>query len=151
MSHIKVDFMNYVDELERLISVRRLTFQNPKFHDALLGSTVSANLQALVVHLCSLTKIEVSSVVRPARGHPEGLAIDVGNEEVAQAVLPSIATDAEVKRLKLDQIIFDAREVSRDNDPNLWNYNGGRKATYKEADLKNHRNHIHFAVMSSFS
>lgn len=143
--------MSNVDDIKQLISVQRLTFQHPRFRDALLGNTVSANLQALVVHLCSITEIQVSSVVRPARGHPEGLAIDIGNEKVAHMLLPSIATDFEVKRLKIDQIIFDARVVSKDNDPNLWNYNGGRKAAYREGDLKDHRNHIHFAVMSSLS
>lgn len=139
--------MSNVDEIKRLISEGRLTFQHPKFRDMLLGDSVSADLQALVVHLCSLeSEIQISSVVRTARGHPEGLAVDIGNEKIAHTLLPRIATDAEVKRLKIDQIIFDARVASADNDPNRWNYNGGRKGTYGEGDLKMHQDHIHLAV-----
>jgi len=142
--------MSDIDKIERLISEGRLTFQHPKFRENLLGNSVSADLLALVVHLCSLeSKIEISSVIRPARGHPQGQAVDIGNEKVARTLLPRLATDAEVKRLKIDQIIFDARQASADNEPNRWNYNGGRKATYGAGDLQDHRNHIHLAVMSS--
>lgn len=140
--------MSDVDEIERLICAGRLTFQDPKFRDMLLGESVSPHLQALVVHLCFLEpKIEISSVVRARRGHPEGRAVDIGNEWIARTLLPKIALDAEVKRLKIDQIIFDAREADAHYDPNRWNYNGGRKGVYGEGDLKEHRNHIHLAVI----
>lgn len=110
------EHMSNFDELKRLIKEGRLTFQNPKFQDMLLSNSASADLQALVVHLCSLEPmIQISSVVRPERGHPEGQAVDISNEEIAHTLLPRIVTDAEVKRLRIDQIIFDARLVSSPN------------------------------------
>jgi hypothetical protein len=98
-----------------------------------------------VLEVSKLKNIRISSIIRNEGHHSEGRAFDVGNEEIASDLLPSIATDAKVISLKIDEIIFDAG-VAGEGDRNKWNYDEGVKHNFDSATLDQHKNHIHFAV-----
>lgn len=110
------------------------------------GTTATAKLQSLVLALVKVkSPLRISSIVRTEGHHGSGRAVDIGNEEIASVLLPSIATDANVTAHAIDEIIFDAT-VAGQADANFWNYDQGRKHAYNAATLTEHRDHIHFAV-----
>jgi hypothetical protein len=148
--------MSVVDDLRGQIAAGRITFDPPTAKSQRLrrellgenaGTQVTEALQELVLEVSRRVRIRISSIIREGGGshHVRGRAFDVGNEEVAAALLPGIATDAEVRRLRIDEIIFDARVAER-ADRNEWNYDRGRKHNFNSTTLAEHRNHIHFAV-----
>jgi hypothetical protein len=142
-----------VQRLKDLIAAGKLIFDADRHRKSLLGLNAGRNatkkLQSLVVRLSELAgqQLRISSVVRPTGGshHVTGRAVDIGNEEVAPALLPRVATDAQVAALAIDEIIFDAR-LAGETDRNKWNYDRGRKHDYGTSTLNQHGNHIHFAV-----
>jgi len=101
--------------------------------------------QKLVLDLSNRATIRISSVVRSEGHHGSGRAVDIGNEGIARTLLPAIATDATVKQLSIDELIFDATVAGKDNR-NEWNYDQGKKHNYNNKTLDDHRDHIHFAV-----
>ena len=139
-----------VEELRAKIAAGNITFDSPAQKTQLLGENagtkVSTRLQKLVCELSRLqSSIRISSVVRTAGHHGEGLAVDIGNESIAAALLPLIATDAKVAELGIDELIFDA-SVAGQKNRNHWNYDRGKKHDYGNATLNEHKNHIHIAV-----
>lgn len=146
--------MSVVDDLKAQISAGKITFDPPaatsdKLRKELLGENtdtkVTALLQNLVLEVSRIKSIRISSIIRNEGHHSEGRAFDVGNEEIASALLPSIATDSKVSDLKIDEIIFDAA-VAGEGNRNKWNYDEGTKHNFDGATLDQHKNHIHFAV-----
>lgn len=145
--------MAVLDELKQQIKDKKIIFDKPELEKELLGENagttkVTLTLQELVLAVSKLKSIRISSIIRQEGHHGTGRAFDVGNEEIAKELLPSIATDAQVKSLKIDEIIFDA-QVAGESDRNKWNYNEGTKHPYEEKILDKHKNHIHFAVKAS--
>lgn len=138
--------MSVIDELRDHIAKKRIIFDRPDLEDELLGSDVTAELQALVSHLASLEKLRISSIVRNEGHHGRGRAFDIGNEEIAKSLLPQIATDAEVAKWSIDELIFDAKKADSSFDRNKWNYDLGAKHAYPASTLDAHGDHIHFAV-----
>ena len=142
-----------VEKLKQLIADDKIIFDADRHRKSLLGLSTGINatrkLQALVLALSELAgqQMRISSVVRAGGGshHGPGRAVDIGNEEIARTLLPRVATDAQVAALGIDELIFDATVAGR-SDPNEWNYDRGRKHDYGPATLREHRNHIHFAV-----
>lgn len=149
--------MSVVDDLRAQINAGRIIFDPPtsrsqRLRKELLGENggsvkVTKSLQELVLEVSRLSKIRISDILRPGTSshHARGRAFDVGNEEIGGTLLPSIATDARVAALNIDEIIFDAR-VAGQTDRNKWNYDRGRRHDYAASTLANHSNHIHFAV-----
>ena len=147
--------MSVVDDLRSQIEGGRITFDAPaaksrRLRGELLGENegtkVTRALQELVLEVSSRARIRISSIIRTgASHHARGRAFDVANEEVAAELLPGIATDAQVRSLRIDEIIFDAR-VAGESDRNKWNYDRGRQHNYSSATLGDHNDHIHFAV-----
>ncbi|MDQ1592343.1 MAG: hypothetical protein QOG71_2970 [Pyrinomonadaceae bacterium] len=149
--------MSVVDDLRSQISAGRITFDPPAARSAKLrrellgenaGTKVTGLLQELVLEVSRRSRIRISSIVRSEGHHGRGRAFDVGNEEIAAALLPGIATDAQVRDLHIDELIFDATVAGQD-DRNEWNYDQGQKHNYNGTTLNDHRNHIHFAVKAS--
>lgn len=138
--------MSIVSDLKDQISNGRIIFDRPELQDELLGDDVTAKLQALVLHLSTLEKIRLSSIIRDEGHHGSGRAFDIGNEEIANTVLPKVATDSEVAKWKIDEIIFDAKKADPSYDRNKWNFDLGSRHTYDAATLKAHGDHIHFAL-----
>jgi hypothetical protein len=145
-----------VENLKKAIAERRLTFDDERLEDQLLGYNdgpkVAPTLQGLVLQLTrfDVGEIRISDIVRPGSlgRHGSGRAVDIGNEEIAGALLPSLATDSQVRALGIDQISFDASVADPRNDPQIWNYLGGRKFDrYPGLVLRAHRNHIHLSVL----
>ena len=141
------------DKLKEQIDAGKIVFDagsETKLKKELLqentGTQVTEDLQKLVYKLSTLANIRVSSLVRSSGHHGSGKAVDIGNEEVAGSLLPSIATDTEVTNNKIDEIIFDAKVTNSTYDRNKWNYDQGTKHKYDSATLDAHKNHIHFAV-----
>ncbi|HEX6371316.1 MAG TPA: DUF4157 domain-containing protein [Longimicrobium sp.] len=139
-----------MDSLKAQIAAGKITFDSAEEKTELLGenktgSRVTARLQALVVHLSTLQTVRISSVVRTEGHHGSGRAVDVGNETIAGALLPAVATDATVASLGIDELIFDAREAG-ESDAQKWNYDQGKPHRYGSATLADHKDHIHFAV-----
>ena len=137
-------------DLERQIEAGRITFDVPKFEDELLGrnagTRVTRTLQSLVLTLSELVpKIRIGSLIRGSGQHGAGRAVDLGNEEIAGALLPRVATPAQVSALRIDELIFDAA-VAGQADRNLWNYDQGRPHDYDNATLNGHKTNIHFSV-----
>jgi hypothetical protein len=146
--------MSVIDDLKAQISAGKITFDPPaattdRLRKELLGENadtkVTGLLQSLVLEVSKVKSIRISSIIRDEGHHSEGRAFDVGNEEIASALLPSIATDAKVASLKIDEIIFDAA-VAGEGNRNKWNYDEGTKHDFDSATLDQHKNHIHFAV-----
>lgn len=149
--------MSVVDDLRGQITAGRIIFDPPaatsqrlrrELLDENAGAVkVTASLQRLVLEVSRLSRIRISDILRPGTSshHARGRAFDVGNEEIGGTLLPSIATDARVAALGIDEIIFDAR-IAGQADRNEWNYDRGRKHDYSPSTLARHRNHIHFAV-----
>ncbi|HEX8458504.1 MAG TPA: hypothetical protein VF656_14485 [Pyrinomonadaceae bacterium] len=150
--------MSVVDDLRAQIDAGRIIFDNAqagqaaKLRRELLGQNagtkVTTALQTLALEVSRLQRIRISSIIRSGSSsrHVTGRAFDVGNEEVAGALLPQIATDERVNEFGIDEIIFDAR-VAGEANRNKWNYDRGQKHNYDDGTLREHRNHIHFAVM----
>ena len=142
-----------VDLLRARVDAGKIIFDKPALRDELLGlnagTKVSSKLQALILKLCDMAPvIRISSLVRPAPGshHAEGRAVDIGNEEIAAALLPQIATTQQVAALGIDELIFDARRINPSNDPNKFNFDRGVKHDFSIGTINDHGNHIHFAV-----
>jgi hypothetical protein len=142
-----------VSQLVARIATGKIIFDDASLKDQLLGLNagvkVTAKLQALVLQLCALTPvIRISSLVRSGAGsfHTMGRAVDIGNEEIAAALLPQIATAQKVAALGIDELIFDARRIDPANDPNKFNFDQGVKHNFDPATIGDHGNHIHFAV-----
>ena len=142
-----------VERLRAQIKAGKIIFDNPSLQSQLLrlnvGTKVTPKLQALVLKLCDLTPvIRISSLVRSGGGsfHALGQAVDIGNQEIAGALLPQIATPQQVAALGIDELIFDARLINRDNDANKFNFNEGARFSFNAATINGHGNHIHFAV-----
>lgn len=149
--------MSAADELTRLIASGRLVFDTSAaetLERELLGTpparAVHPNVQALLIGLCKkapTTTLRISSLFRTGDSHhAEGRAVDIGNEEVASALLPVVATPAVVDSLSIDEIIFDASAIPGETSRNRYNFDAGRPHAYGDATLRKHRNHIHFAV-----
>ena len=148
--------MSVVDDLRTQINAGRIIFDGPQSKTQRLtrellgqntGTKVTESLQRLVLELSRRAQIRVSDLVRPGTGsfHTKGRAVDVGNEEIAAALLPGIATDEMVEELNIDELIFDA-SVAGQADRNKWNFDQGQKHNFSAKTLNEHRNHIHFAV-----
>jgi len=149
--------MSVVDDLKEQIRARRIVFDPPaatsrRLEKELLGENggavkVTESLQRLVLEVSRLSRIRISDILRPGTSshHARGRAFDVGNEEIGGTLLPSIATDARVAALNIDEIIFDAR-IAGQADRNKWNYDRGRNHDFSASTLARHGNHIHFAV-----
>jgi hypothetical protein len=144
--------------LQQLVSAGKIIFDedSPVLKSQLLGlntgTKVTPKLQTLVLKLCDLTpeKIRISSLVRSATAnhshHTEGRAVDIGNQEIAAALLPKVVQ--QVGALGIDELIFDARRIDPANDPNKFNFDQGAKHSFDDATIKDHGDHIHFAVMA---
>lgn len=141
--------MSVIDDLKDHIAQKRIIFDRPELKVELLGSDVTAELQALVSHLASLEKLRISSIIRNEGHHGSGRAFDIGNEEIAKTLLPQIASDAEVTKWSIDELIFDAKKADSTFDRNKWNYDLGVKHAYSGATLDGHGDHIHFAVTAT--
>lgn len=149
--------MSVVDDLRAQIDAGRIIFDPPattsrRLRRELLGENdgavkVTERLQRLVLEVSRLSQIRISDILRPGTSshHARGRAFDVGNEEIGGTLLPNISTDARVKALNIDEIIFDAR-IAGQSDRNRWNYDQGRRHNYSPSTLARHGNHIHFAV-----
>ncbi|MFY9290264.1 MAG: hypothetical protein WAP03_06170 [Methylorubrum rhodinum] len=142
-----------VTELKAEIDANRIVFDPGKADQLTMellgtgsGTKATAKLQALVLALVKVkSPLRISSIIRPGGHHEVGRAVDIGNEDIASALLPTIATNAKVAALKIDEIIFDATTAGQ-ADANIWNYDGGSKHTYDAVTLADHKDHIHFAV-----
>ncbi len=141
-----------VTELEAQIAAGKIIFDAGKetqLKSELLGTAsgtkATAKLQKLVLELSKSQNIRVSSIVRTQGHHGAGRAVDIGNEEIAGALLPTFATNAKVNQLEIDEIIFDAA-IAGQADRNTWNYDQGTKHAYDTATRDDHKDHIHFAV-----
>jgi hypothetical protein len=143
-----------VEALKAQVAAGRIMFDSPnetRLKNQLLGlnngTRVTGKLQSLVLELSRLAprRIRISSLVRSSGHHGSGRAVDIGNEEIAGALLPQVATDAKVAALGIDELIFDAT-VAGESPRNKWNYDRGVKHNYNAATLDDHRDHIHFAV-----
>ncbi|PDT50846.1 MULTISPECIES: cell wall hydrolase [Sinorhizobium] len=149
-----VDDEDVVELLREHISNGKVRFQPPKdkFRGMLLGTGHDGSavppLRRLVLHLASVvdTFIEISSIVRPNGGsfHQVGQAVDIGNEDVAEKLLPKVAIQSVVDRFGIDEIIFDSRKIG--HKTNRFNFNGGRPFAFDDATINQHGNHMHFAV-----
>ena len=146
--------MSVVDDLRDQISAGRIIFDNnsARLRRELLGENagtvkVKPSLQRLALELSRVSRIRISDILRPgtASHHARGRAFDLGNEEIAEALLPHISTDEMVEAFNIDEIIFDAG-VAGLEDRNEWNYDRGLKHNFSNGTLATHRNHIHFAV-----
>jgi hypothetical protein len=143
-----------IDALKAQIAAGKIIFDGPnetRLKNQLLGlntgTKVTRKLQSLVLELSRLapSRIRISSLVRTSGHHGSGRAVDIGNEEIAGALLPQVATDAKVEALGIDELIFDAT-IAGEAPRNKWNYDRGVKHNYNSATLDQHGNHIHFAV-----
>lgn len=146
--------MSTINDLKTQIDAGQITFDPPsataeRLKQELLGENsgtkATALLQKLVLEISKLQVIRISSIIRKEGHHGSGRAFDIGNEAIASALLPQIATNAKVLELKIDEIIFDAA-VTGQSDRNQWNYDNGSSHTYDAKTLDKHKNHIHFAV-----
>src|SRR5687767_1766574 len=121
--------MALVDDLKAQITAGKIIFDPPqttsdRLRKELLGEDpgITELAQKLVLTVSNIKNIRISSILRNDAGHhAAGRAFDVGNEEIAKDLLPSIATDAKVAEHKIDEIIFDAG-VAGEADRNKWNY-----------------------------
>lgn len=142
-----------VDSLKELIRSRRIIFDETRMRKELVGGhsekSATPKLQRLVVALTEMTdeQIRISSVVRASSAghHSTGRAIDIGNEEIANKLLPILSQRVNIDRLGVDELIFDAKIVGK-RDRNFWNYDRGRKHDYNARTLDTHGDHIHIAV-----
>ena len=140
-----------VEALKAQIAAGKIIFDAVRLKTQLLGlntgTRVTRKLQSLVLELSrlALPKIRISSLVRTSGHHGSGRAVDIGNEEIAGALLPWVATDAQVAALGIDELIFDAT-VAGQSPRNKWNYDRGVKHDFSAATLDDHKDHIHFAV-----
>jgi hypothetical protein len=141
-----------VEKLRQQIIAGKIIFDSTAFKSQLLGlnngTRVTAKLQSLVLKLSEIAmpNIRISSLVRTGLGshHTQGRAVDIGNDEIAGALLPIVATDAQVALLEIDELIFDGALVGQAR--NKWNYDEGRKHDFTSFTLDQHGNHIHFSV-----
>jgi hypothetical protein len=142
-----------VEKLRALIDSGAIIFDKASLKNELLGlnigTRVTPRLQAFVVKLTELAapqKIRISSLIRIGTGshHTEGRAVDIGNQEIATALLPKIATDEQVRDLGIDELIFNAGFPS----PQRFNYDRGVRHDFDQVTLNEHGNHIHFAVIA---
>src|SRR3712207_366723 len=143
--------MSVVDDLRTQIAAGRIIFDNGSAGQAArlcrellgqnAGTRVTPRLQALALELSRLQPIRISSILRSgsASRHTVGRALDVGNETIAGALLPQVATDARVEALGIDKLIFDA-SVAGQSNRNRWNYDNGSRHNFNAATLTQHNN-----------
>ncbi len=141
-------------ELDRLVSTGRIVFDDARTLRPQLSGQTSPWLQDLVIRVAAIgPTLRVSSVVggthEPTSLHYAGRAFDLGNEEIAATVVPTIATNTD--SWHIDELIFDASMLNgpdgRPLDENLWNYKRGAKFSYSAGVLRPaHRTHVHLSV-----
>ncbi len=147
--------MTITDELKAQISSGKISFDPPqgtadRLRAELLGENaagprVSQLLQRLALAASQIVAIRISSILRDEGKHRQGFAFDVGNEDVARDLLSILATNEQVLKFAIDEIIFDAGVAGYD-DRNKWNYDNGTRHDFDGATLDQHRNHVHLAV-----
>jgi hypothetical protein len=146
--------MSRKSKLEQLIQNQRIVFDDAaQLKPQLLNSTWPW-LQDLVIRVAQIgPAIRISSVTggthEPTSLHYNGRGLDIGNEDVAAQVLPTIVSN--VGAWHLDEIIFDASMLNDSNGSplaeNLWNHKLGQRFSYSAGVLRpSHRTHIHLAV-----
>ncbi|HYE17544.1 MAG TPA: hypothetical protein VEA69_03815 [Tepidisphaeraceae bacterium] len=139
-------------KLKEQIDAGKIKFDSDDLRKQLLlestGTQVTALARQLVLELAKTvgTFIKISSLVRSSGHHGSGRAVDVGNEDVAASLLPTVVT--KVADWKIDEIIYDAGGATL-QARNKWNYDQGAKHEYDATTLADHQNHIHFAVKAS--
>ncbi len=147
-------FLSLKQQLQEKINSGKIKFDpgsETKLKKELLrdnnDTKVTVKLQTLVLELSKVvsTNIRISSLVRTQGHHGNGRAVDIGNEEIAAALLPEFATNSRVAELEIDEIIFDATKAGQ-TDRNKWNYDLGVKHNYSASTLDQHGDHIHFAA-----
>jgi len=105
--------MSLIDDLKSQIAEGKISFDTvpsgtaDRLKQELLGensgTTVTSTLQKLVLDVSKLNRIRISSIIRNEGHHSEGRAFDVGNEDIATALLQIVATDMKVVALKIDE------------------------------------------------
>jgi hypothetical protein len=143
-----------IQDLKKQIENGRILFQQgPIDKPELLGTAraqvqITEKLRTLILELSRLSSrpIVINDLLRASgrSHHARGRAVDI-DESVAKDLLTIVAHHNSVDWLQIDEIIFDASVVG-ESDPNVWNFDRGRPHKYGERDLRNHRDHIHFAV-----
>jgi hypothetical protein len=113
---------------------------------------ISEKLQKLILFLSNSidTQIRVSSIVRSpdiASNHGKRTAVDIGNEEIANKVLPVLTIPANILLYDIDEIIFNAGGPLP-SGPNRWNHKNGIPFNYSVDVLNKHSDHIHLSVKS---
>lgn len=114
------------------------------------GTQITGKLQKLVLELSKMSSpekpVRIRDLLLPSTDalHVAGRAVNIG-PDFAASLLPQVATDAKVKELGIEEVIFDAAVVN-EGDRNKWNYGAGVKHEYDATVLEDHKNHIHFAV-----
>ena len=140
-----------IDALKKHIEKEKIKFDKPSLEKELLGENdgekVTPKLQKPVLHLADTvgSHIRISSLVRGSGHHGKGRAVDIGNEDIADDILPEILPL--VESLSIDEIIFDAAVASKPNR-NEWNHDRGNKHDYDVATLNKHKDHIHLSVLN---
>ncbi|MCX4245004.1 hypothetical protein [Paraliomyxa miuraensis] len=133
----------YRTQLEALIASGRISFDAghvSTLRDQLLDET-RWPLRKLVVELVTNAgPIRISSVTggshSPTSHHYLGRAIDIGNEERADEILPYLGDNVVV--LQIDQLIFHGHD---------GNLREGKHFEYSQAVLDGHKDHIHLSVL----
>lgn len=95
-------------------------------------------------------QIRISSIVRNPdviSNHGKRTAVDIGNEEISNKLLPILAIPANIALHDIDEIIFNAGG-SLPSGPNRWNYKNGNLFNYSNDVLSKHSDHIHISVKS---
>lgn len=140
-------------QLQQKIDERRITFEpgKPRLQEQLLrtnsGPVIAPKLQSLVLALATLSPdpIQISELPLASDDADAGRAVTIGNEAIANRLLPLVATAEQVPKLGIDKIIFDASVTDQANR-NVWNYRAGAQYSYDEDTLGAHRTDIYFAV-----
>lgn len=141
-------------QLQQMIDDKKITFDPGKLElqDQLLrkntsGPQITEKLQKLVLELSKMSSpIRIRDLLLPSGDavHVAGRAVNIA-ADVAAGLLPQVATDAKVKELGIEEVIFDASVVN-EGDRNKWNYGAGVKHEYDATVLDDHKTNIHFAV-----
>ncbi len=150
--------METVQQLKSLINSGKIIFDNnstqlrQQLLQEIAGQLISEKLQKLVVFLAESTDthIRISSIVRNPNilsDHGKRTAVDIGNEEIANSLLPKLAIPSNIALFDIDEIIFNAGGALP-SGPNRWNYKNGSPFNFSDGVLNNHSDHIHISVKS---